>query len=227
MPNPEPAPSLSATPGGSEDHDLAPSRLLLVRHGESTWNVVGRIQGQLDPPLTAHGREQALELAARLRGHRLAAFYCSDLTRARQTAAALASAVGMEPVPLAGLREIGLGAWEGKTAEEVCRDFPAEFQAWRQERSWDLIPAGEGACAFERRVIATLRQILERHPSGDVLCVTHGGVIQVALLAVVGRRSVGFFPFAIDNGSLSIIHRANGRSRITVVNDTCHLFGAT
>jgi broad specificity phosphatase PhoE len=223
MPNPETAPWLSAAPGVAEDLDLAPSRLLLVRHGESTWNVVGRIQGQLDPPLSDRGREQALELAARLRGHRLAAFYCSDLTRARQTAAALAPAVGMEPVPLAGLREIGLGAWEGKTAEEVCREFPDDFQAWRRERSWDLIPGGEGACAFERRVAATLRQIEEQHPWGDVLCVTHGGVIQVALLAVIGRRSTGFFPFAIDNGSLSVIRRSDGRSMITAVNDTCHL----
>lgn len=166
---------------------------------------------------------QARELAARLAGHPLVGFYCSDLCRARQTAEPIAEAVGMEAMSLPGLREVALGAWEGKTREELIAEFPAEWEAWVQAPSWDLVPGGEGAGPFEHRVTATLEGILNSHMGGDVLCVTHGGVIQVALLDVVGRRSGGNFPFLIQNCSLTVIQRARGRTVVTAVNDICHL----
>src|SRR5579884_2066817 len=205
MSKPDPASALSSATDRVEVPPPSPSRLLLVRHAESTWNALRRIQGQMDPPLSAHGRVQARELAARL------------------AAEALARAVGLEPVFEPALREIMLGAWEGKNREELLREYPEEWAAWVREPSWDLVPGGEGAQPFERRVGRALGEILGRHPTGDVLCVTHGGVIQVALLSVVGRRSHGQFPFRIDNASLSIIQWAGGRAAITAVNDTCHL----
>src|SRR5215472_13058737 len=95
----EQAPTLVAAPDTPDEHDriLAPSRLLLVRHGESTWNAGGRIQGQLDPPLTERGLAQAQEVAERFAGHRLAGLYSSDLVRAMGTAEPIGAAVGMEP----------------------------------------------------------------------------------------------------------------------------------
>src|SRR5690348_13914028 len=130
MSNQEQATGQVAAPDTADDHDriLAPSRLLLVRHGESTWNAARRMQGQLDPPLSERGLAQALEVGERLAGRRLGAFYCSDLVRARQTAELIASAVGMDPVPDPGLREIALGAWEGKTREEVMAEYPEEWE---------------------------------------------------------------------------------------------------
>jgi len=194
-----------------------------VRHGESTWNAARRIQGQLDPPLSERGFGQAREVAARLRGHPLVGFYASDLCRCWQTAEPIAEAVGMQPGAETGLREVMLGDWEGKTREELMVEYPEEWEAWVREPSWDLVPGGEGALPFERRVEAVLGAIQSRHPQGDVLCVTHGGVIQVALMTVVGRRSSGLFPFVIGNASLTVIQRANGRTVVTAVNDTCHL----
>ena len=167
--------------------------------------------------------EQALEVAERLAGRRLAGFYCSDLVRTRQTAELIASAVGMDPVPDGGLREIALGAWEGKTRRELMDEFPELWERWTREPDWDLVPGGEGAAPFAARVAAALRRILEAHPHGDVLCVTHGGVIQVALLHVVGRGSRGIFPFLIENCSLTVIQRTARRTVVTTVNDTCHL----
>jgi broad specificity phosphatase PhoE len=177
----------------------------------------------MDPPLSARGRAQAGDLAARLAGRQLSGFYCSDLLRARQTAEIIAEAVDLQPVLEPGLREIMLGAWEGKSREELRREYPEEWASWVREPSWDLIPGGEGAQPFEQRVGRVLREILNRHPAGDVLCVTHGGVIQVALLSVVGRRSHGQFPFLIDNASLTVIQWAGTQAVITAVNDTCHL----
>ncbi len=219
------APLQGAAPDTADDRDrtLAPSRLLLVRHGESTWNASHRIQGQLDPPLSERGLEQARELGERFTGHRLAGFYSSDLVRTRQTADQVAVAVGIEPVLERGLREIYLGRWEGKTRAELMAEDPELWDAWAREPSWDLVPGGEGAEPFAARVSATLRSVRERHPHGDVLCVTHGGVIQVAILSVVGQSSRGIFPFLIENCSLTVVQSTHGRTVVTTVNDTCHL----
>ena len=162
-------------------------------------------------------------MAERLAGRRLAGFYCSDLVRTRQTAELIASAVGMDPVPDSGLREIALGAWEGKTRQELMDEYPDLLERWAREPDWDLVPGGEGAVPFAARVAGALSRILEAHPYGDVLCVTHGGVIQIALLDVVGRGSRGMFPFLIENCSLTVIQRTARRTVVTTVNDTCHL----
>ncbi len=194
-----------------------------MRHGQSTWNREHRIQGQLDPPLSEEGRRQAASLARRLAGHRLAGFYASDLKRAWETAQAVAAASGVEPEPAIGLREIFLGDWEGLHTEELARRFPEAWARWTEEPNWDLVPGGEGAALFETRVIAALDAIFERHRHGDVLAVTHGGVIQVALHRVVGRPSHGLFPFKIQNASISMIEKRDGRLVIAGVNDTSHL----
>jgi broad specificity phosphatase PhoE len=177
----------------------------------------------MDPPLSERGAAQALEVGERLAGHRLAGFYCSDLTRTRQTAELIASSVRMEPVPDPGLREIALGEWEGRTREELMEEYPELWERWAREPDWDLVPGGEGAAPFAARVVDTIRRIRERHPHGDVLCVTHGGTIQVALLDVVGRVSRGIFPFLIENCSLTVIQSTPRRTVVTAVNDTCHL----
>jgi broad specificity phosphatase PhoE len=197
--------------------------LLLVRHGESTWNREHRIQGQSDPPLSDDGRRQAQQLAGRLAGRRLVGFYSSDLKRALETAHLIEQAVGVEPVELRELREIHLGQWEGLTAREIASRHPQAWASWSEEPSWDLVPDGEGASRFQTRVEAALDVILDRHPHGDVLVVTHGGVIQIALHRVVGRPNHGLFPFRIQNASVSVIERRDGRYVVGGVNDTGHL----
>src|SRR6266705_3488095 len=97
----------------------SPARLLLVRHGQSTWNHERRIQGQLDPPLSDEGRRQAAQLGRRLAGRHFTGFYASDLRRAFETAQVIAEAVRMEPEAMAALREIYLGRWEGLRTEEL------------------------------------------------------------------------------------------------------------
>lgn len=196
---------------------------MLVRHGQSTWNEVHRIQGQLDPPLSAEGRAQAKRLGARLAGRRFAAFYASDLKRAMETAEEIATSVGMQPAPEKSLREIFLGDWEGLSTREIAERFPAEWARWSERPDWDVVPGGERASDFERRVNGALDAIAERHPAGEVLVVTHGGVIQVALHRVVGRPSHGLFPFKIQNASMSVLERRDGRVVIAGVNDIAHL----
>lgn len=205
----------------------SPARLILVRHGQSTWNHDHRIQGQLDPPLSEHGRRQAELLSRRLAGRRWAGFYASDLKRAFETATILGRAIGMAPQPMESLREIFLGEWEGLRTDELAERFPDAWAAWTDEPDWDLVPGGEGAASFEARISAAIGEILGRHQHGDVLLVTHGGVIQVALHSVFGRASRGLFSFKIQNASLSVIEKRDGKLVIAGVNDVAHLEHAT
>src|SRR5919198_5038081 len=153
-----------APPDPPEATRPAPARLVLARHAQSTWNGLGKIQGQLDPPLSERGREQAERLGERLGGRRWAGFYCSDLARCRAAAAPVAARLGKEPVALTDLREINLGEWEGLTRHELEARYPDLWQKWLQHPSWDLVPGGEGARAFERRVDRVLKRLLDAHP---------------------------------------------------------------
>lgn len=156
-------------------------------------------------------------------GRRFAALYASDLKRAFETAEVVGSGLGLAPVPDKGLREIYLGEWEGLRTDEIASRYATAWAEWVEEPDWDVVPGGEGAAAFDARVDAALDAILHRHPHSDVVVVTHGGVIQVALHRIVGRASRGLFPFRIQNASISLIEQRNGRSVIGGVNDVAHL----
>jgi probable phosphoglycerate mutase len=151
------------------------------------------------------------------------AAYASDLKRALETAELIGAATGVQPIPMAGLREIYLGGWEGLNTEEMAKRFPDAWAAWSDEPSWDVVPDGEGAAPFEARVSEAIDSIFALHAHGDVLVVTHGGVIQVALHRIVGRPNRGLFPFRIQNASLSMIERRDGRMVVGGVNDIGHL----
>lgn len=197
--------------------------MFLVRHGQSTWNREHRIQGQLDPPLSADGRRQAELLASRLAGRRFDGHYSSDLKRAFETAEIIASRVGIQPEPERALREIYLGEWEGLRTDEIAERYPREWSRWVEEPDWNVVPGGEPEADFGARVSGAIDDLMHRYESKDVLVVTHGGVIQAALHRIVGKPSRGLFPFRIQNASISLIERRDGRMVIGGVNDIAHL----
>lgn len=197
----------------------------MIRHGQSTWNREHRIQGQLDPPLSEEGRHQAELLAGRFLGRSFSGLYASDLKRAWETAEILGRTLKLQAEARPGLREIYLGDWEGLNTQDIAERYPEAWASWVEEPDWDVVPGGEGAAWFETRAAAALDEILERHVAGDVLVVTHGGVIQIALHRVVGRPSRGLFPFKIQNASITQIEKREGRMVIAGVNDIAHLEG--
>jgi broad specificity phosphatase PhoE len=156
----------------------ARTRVLLVRHGQTTWNAQGRWQGQLESPLSPLGRRQAAE-AARAVGA-LDAIVASDLTRAADTAAIIAESLGVGPVRLdARLRERDVGEWQGLTRREIEARFPGDLDAWRTP------PGFEHDDDVAARATAALTDLHAVHPGTTVLAVTHGGVIR-ALARVLG-----------------------------------------
>jgi probable phosphoglycerate mutase len=157
------------------------TRICLIRHGETDWNVARRVQGHTDIPLNATGREQARALAASLADERFTAIYSSDLSRARQTAEAVAHRLGKHVELEPGLRERHFGDFQGKTYVESAAAFPEDYARFEQREPDAAFPGGgESLDAFFYRVDRALTMIAKRHSDADVLVVCHGGVLDMA-----------------------------------------------
>jgi len=153
-------------------------RLVLIRHGESTWNAEERLQGQLDPPLSERGREQSRALAGMVDGLPAERIVCSDLGRARQTAELMGLAPGrFDP----RWREIDVGSWAGRTAAEIDAEG-SELTNWRGGPR--TAPDGEPWDAFAQRVSGAVDELIAAGGSWLVVC--HGGCIRVAVAHVTG-----------------------------------------
>jgi broad specificity phosphatase PhoE len=185
---------------------MTPVRLVLVRHGESRWNVEERYQGQEDSGLTDAGRAQA-EVAATVLADRFGAadlVLSSDLPRARDTAEAYLRVVGASVREDARLREIDVGDWGGRTRAEVAAAYPDEIAAFR--RGVD-IPRGGGETfgQLRDRVWAALEEAAGT-ARGTVVVFTHGGPIRVATAAALRVPAPGERAFApVSNCSLTVV----------------------
>lgn len=155
------------------------ARLLLLRHGRSTWNAEGRWQGWADAPLAPEGEEQVRALGAMLAGAGVAfaGAVSSDLERSVATAAIVAAVLGLDEVEVEpDLRERDVGDWTGRTTEEIELIWPGAIEAWRAGRL-DRPPGGEHEPSFRARVVGAVERLAAR-PGGPLLVVTHGGVIR-------------------------------------------------
>jgi probable phosphoglycerate mutase len=196
----------------------------LVRHGESTWNSVGRFQGGLDAPLSPRGLGQARALAAGLATTRFDGLYTSPLRRARDTAMACGTALGLEPVAVDGLREVGLGGWEGLTLEAVLAQDGARYRRWLEAPVDHPPPGGEPMAGLAGRVRAALDGLCRRHPGGRVLVVSHGGAISSVLCGWLGRPLNAIWSVRLDNASITRVVLPGGQ--LLSVNEVGHLAGA-
>ena len=165
------------------------TRLIVLRHGETAWNVDTRIQGQLDIGLNATGLWQADQLGQALGGEEVDAVYASDLSRAWVTAEGVARHQRTQPISKQRLRERAFGCFEGLTFAEIESGMPAEARLWRT-RDPHFAPAGggESLLAFRSRVIGVASELAARHAGGQIALVAHGGVMDVLYRAATGQE---------------------------------------
>jgi probable phosphoglycerate mutase len=210
-------PRFQRPPGATE--------LVLVRHGESAPAVPGEpfelVDGHGDPALSPEGRIQAAQVCARLAGEHIDAIYVTTLRRTHETAAALASALGITPAVEPDLREVYLGEWEGgEFRSRVANLDPIAVRMWTEER-WDVIPGAEPAADFAARVRGAIERIAAAHPDQRVAVFAHGGVIGEIFAQAAGSR-----PFAFggaDNASISHLVVTDRGWVVRRFNDTTHL----
>ena len=204
------------------------TRLIVVRHGETAWNVDTRIQGHLDIPLNATGLWQARQLAGALAGEAISAIYTSDLLRARTTAQAVADATGAALVDEPGLRERAFGSFQGRTFAEVETEHPEQARRWRQ-RDPDYAPdGGESLRVLRERVVDTTHRLAARHPGELVLLVTHGGVLDVLYRAATRQDIQAPRTWQLGNAAINRLLWTHGHG-LSLVGwaDTQHLEHAT
>ena len=199
--------------------------ILLIRHGESEPANPDRpfpmTDGRGDPGLTPEGAEQGQLLAGRLAGQHIDAIYVTSLRRTAQTAAPLASRLGLVPKVERQLREVGLGDWEGGLYRKQVAENGPVVQRMLAEGRWDVIPGAEPAAEFAARVRDAIERLAAAHPGQRLAVFTHGGVIGQAMALASGSRPFAFI--GADNGSVSHLVVAGGQWIIRRFNDTAHL----
>ena|SRR5438093_5668943 len=158
---------------------MEPTRIIAIRHGETTWNVNSRIQGHLDIPLNDTGRRQAHRLAQALAGEPITAIYASDLWRAYDTALYVSRAVDVDVTTEEGLRERGFGEFQGKTFAEIEAALPEQALRWRKRDPAFAPPGGESLLELRERVVGTAERLAAKHSGELIALVGHGGVMDV------------------------------------------------
>jgi phosphoserine phosphatase len=211
-------------------------RLLLARHGQSTWNELKRFQGRSDVELSPRGRAQAEALGRALRRYRLAAAYVSPMRRAVETAEIALGTAGLALTPMDELQELSLGDWEGYTVDEIRSRDGNPYLAWLEAPLDCPPPGGEPLPDVSRRVGRAIDRIAAAHPDGarghargasghargdDVLVVAHGGVISVYACWLLGCSFNHLWRLRVDNASLTVAEPP----RLVSLNDTAHLEG--
>ncbi|MDE2428046.1 MAG: histidine phosphatase family protein [Burkholderiales bacterium] len=163
------------------------TEILLIRHGETAWNAIKRLQGHLDIPLNAEGTRQAKALAWSLQNEKLDAIISSDLQRAVQTAGEIARLQGLGTRIDAGLRERCFGGFEGQLYSELPHLFPTEYAAWKSHDPDAAFPSGERQGEtirqFHRRVTEHIFYYARQFEGKKIAIVAHGGVLECAYRA--------------------------------------------
>jgi 2,3-bisphosphoglycerate-dependent phosphoglycerate mutase len=198
------------------------TRFILLRHGETVWNIEGRYQGHLDSPLTELGLAQARALALRLPRGSIVALYTSDLGRARQTAEIISQRHGCEVIAHVGLRERHLGLFQGSTRPEAKAGWPEEYRRLKSGDADYAVPGGESHRALMERTLATLGEIAARHPGKTIGAITHSGPLSALLRHTLGISLEAPRRFSRSNASWNVFTVEDGQWLLETWGDTSH-----
>lgn len=223
-PSPKPSPKPAAQPPGWTGARGTPTRLLLLRHGQTALSVERRYSGRGNPALTELGRRQA-DAAARYLGERggIAAVFCSPLQRAYDTAAAAGKALGLDVTVDESLIETDFGAWEGLTFSEAADRDPDLHRRWLRDTA-TTPPGGESFDAVQERVTDARERIVATHEGSTVLVVSHVTPIKMLLRQALDAGSGILYRLHLDLASLSIAEfYSDGASSVRLVNQTAYL----
>jgi len=195
------------------------TRIYLIRHGQVAGHEEKRYNGHADVPLTPEGEAQFGLLQLRLLKKEIRAVYSSDLNRCQNGARLLAASHGLEVQCDAQLRELNIGAWEGKTWTELQALYPQEWQARLADIVNYQVPQGESLADLAARVRPVIARIVASHRGEEVLVVAHGGVNRVILLDAIGAPLSCLFAIEQNYGCLNIIdYYADGNAVVQLLN---------
>jgi broad specificity phosphatase PhoE/ribonuclease HI len=219
---PEPEPKPRATYGWSAP-TTTPTKLLLLRHGETPLSIEKRFSGRGNPDLTDRGRAQASAAAGRLAGRGVDVVVTSPLARARQTADAVGEALGIPVAVEDGFAETDFGEWEGLTFGQVRERWPEDMKKWLSNPAV-APPGGESFAATAQRVGAARERLVSSYDGSTVVVVSHVTPIKLVIRDALGAPMDVLFRIHLETASMSEVDWfADGNSVVRSLNDVAHL----
>ena len=200
--------------------------VVLVRHGQTEWNRVERVRGRADVPLNEMGLAQAEATGRRVAaGWQPDAVYSSPLSRAINTARAIAKHFHLAAQVHQGLADIDYGEWQGLTPDEAKAGWPDTYDAWINAPDQARIPGGETLCNVRARGMAAVEELAARHAAHTIVLVGHTVINRAILLGVLGLHNSRFWKLPQDTCAINVFEfDAQARDAVMVsLNDTCHL----
>lgn len=193
-------------------------KMYLIRHGETDWNRLRRVQGNMDIPLNSLGQEQADKLYRWFNNKQLDAIYSSDLSRAYHTACSLAKHYNIGVKSCCELRERSYGLIEGNSIGQFSLTHSEQANDWLEVDKYNIEPLR----LVKQRMFNKIEEILQQHHEKAIAIVSHGGAIK-AYLSIITHGEKGSGKIKIDNTAVTEIEYSNGTYQIVTLNDTSHL----
>lgn len=199
------------------------TKVILVRHGQTAWNVAMKYQGQTDIALDDLGIRQAHWVAERLAVEAVHAVYASDLRRALHTADIIAERHRLLVTPVPDLREIDFGDWEGLQYQAIRESWSDTFKRLFTHPDTVDIPGGESFPILQRRCAKAVQALVRRHANETIVIVSHGGSIRTILCTALDIPLRSVWNIKQDNTAVSIVEYCDERAVVTLMNDAHHV----
>tara|TARA_B100000963_G_scaffold211843_1_gene184595 strand:+ start:7899 stop:8537 length:639 start_codon:yes stop_codon:yes gene_type:complete len=201
------------------------TKVILIRHGETEWNLSGRWQGHADSALSERGVSQAVALGERMKKESIDHFYTSDLARAQHTSRLVGEPSGWVAEPMESLRERDLGVLEGLTTDEMIDKFPKEYKSFRNDGSDYQVPDGESFRQFYERCSQALEDVSFRHSGKRIGLVTHGGFLGAIFRYVLKIPLDAERNYVLLNCSVNRLEKTDKGWNLISWGDVAHLDG--
>jgi len=200
------------------------TRVVLIRHGQTRWNRVERIRGQVDIPLDDVGMAQAEATGRRVAEEwKPAAVYSSPLRRAVQTAQPLARLLGQKVQLEEGFNDLNFGEWQGLSPQEVKERWPGLAETWLTAPHLVAFPEGESLDLVRKRSGAALHKLIDRHEGRTIALVGHNALNRVMLCYILGIHDANYWRVEQCTCAVNVFRWRDGIFYIESLNDTCHL----
>jgi len=198
--------------------------IILVRHGQTEWNRDQRFRGLADVPLDQIGMAQAEKTAERIaKQWKLHAIYSSPRSRAKMTAETIARRFDLPVQVYPGLEDFNFGDWQGLTQEEALQRWPEQIDNWFKHPQRARIPHGDTLKSVRRRLLATIEELVGKHPDQTITVVGHTATNRLILMGMLGLENQLFWHLGQDTCAINLIQAHDLEYTLISMNDTCHL----
>jgi broad specificity phosphatase PhoE len=199
------------------------TQIILVRHGQTPWNLDKIFRGSRDIPLNDQGREEARLAGEWLKGETIHAAYCSPLSRARDTGEAIARHHHLPVADLPGLTDLCYGDWEGMPLTEVKEKYADLYRRWETAPHTVRFPNGETLDEVKARALEAVEAVVQRHSGQVILLAAHRAVNKVLIAAFIGLDNSHFWRIGQDTTAINRFNRVGDVWHLMGLNDACHL----